>query len=117
MMTRNSPIRTQKQQYNGNKSGFSPLDTKLLVLPDYIDDKSEGGIVLTNDTVEQNDLAVTQGVLVAYGDEAFADWKNKNPVQLGETVVWAIYAGQMIEGDDGKMYRLINDTDLAAMRS
>jgi co-chaperonin GroES (HSP10) len=116
MKKRSGKIRTKEQDYSGNNSGFKPLDTKLLVLPDYIDDKSEGGIVLTNDTVQQNDLAVTQGYLVASGDQAFVDWENKKPVEIGTRIVWAIYAGQMIDGDDGKSYRLINDTDLAAER-
>lgn len=110
MKKRSSLIRTKEQEFQGNKSGYSPLDTKVLVLPDSIDDTSEGGIVLTSDTIQQNDLAVTEGYLVDYGEMA------ELKIVAGTRVVWAIYAGQMLEGDDGKMYRLINDTDLAAMR-
>jgi len=116
MKKRDSLIKTQRHQYSGNDSGFNPLDTKVLVLPDFIDDTSEGGIVLTSDTVNQNDLAVTEGYLVSYGNEAFRDWPHTDALTPGTVVVWAIYAGQMLEGDDGKMYRLINDTDLAAVR-
>jgi co-chaperonin GroES (HSP10) len=116
MKTKGNPIRTQKHDYTGNDSGFFPIDTKILVLPDYIDDTSEGGIVLTSDTVQQNDLAVTEGFLVDYGKEAFMDWHNTTPPKKGTRLVWAVYAGQMLEGEDGKMYRLINDTDIAAIK-
>lgn len=117
MKKRESPIRTKMHEYNGNFSGYRPVDTKVLVLPDYIDETSEGGIVLTSDTVEQNELAITEGYLVAYGDEAFNDWKFSASLEPGIRIVWAVYAGQMLEGDDGRWYRLINDTDIAAIRN
>ena len=110
MKKRSDLIRTKQQEFQGNESGYTPLDTKVLVLPDCIDETSEGGIVLTNDTVKQNDLAITEGHFIAEGNEANTE------IGSGERVVWAVYAGQMLEGNDGKMYRLINDTDLAAVR-
>ena len=110
MQKRSDLIRTTAQKFNGNESGYIPLDTKVLVLPDCIDETSEGGIVLTNDTVKQNDLAITEGYFVDEGNES------NTGIGPGERVVWAVYAGQMLEGNDGKMYRLINDTDLAAVR-
>ncbi len=116
MKKRESPIRTVQHKYEGNGSGFCPVDTKVLVLPDYIDETSEGGIVLTTDTVQQNELAVTEGLLIGYGDDAFVDSMSSTLFEPGIRVVWAVYAGQMLEGDDGNMYRLINDTDIAAIR-
>jgi len=120
MKKRSDLIRTKQQKFSGNESGFLPLDTKVLVLPDTIDDTSEGGIVLTSDTIKQNDLAVTEGYLVDIGNAAFNDYSSEDSdlevMMPGARVVWAIYAGQMLEGEDGKMYRLINDTDLAAIR-
>jgi co-chaperonin GroES (HSP10) len=116
MKKRESPIRTLQHPYDGNGAGYVPIDTKVLVLPDYIDETSEGGIVLTVDTVQQNELAITEGLLIGYGDEAFKDWHESASLEPGIRIVWAIYAGQMLEGDDGKMYRLINDTDIAAIR-
>lgn len=116
MNKRESPIRTMQHEYIGNGSGYTPVDTKILVLPDYIDETSEGGIVLTSDTVDQNELAITEGFLVDYGTIAFNDMGNYGQLASGVRVVWAMYAGQMLEGDDGKMYRLINDTDVVAVR-
>lgn len=116
MRKRESPIRTQQYKFEGNLSGFIPVDTRVLVLPDYIDEKSEGGIVLTGDTVKQNELAITEGFIVAWGSYAFSDWK-ESLFKSGDRIVWAVYAGQMLEGEDGKMYRLINDSDIAAIRN
>jgi co-chaperonin GroES (HSP10) len=111
---RENPIKTRQHNYTGNDSGFIPIDTKILVLPDYIDDTSDGGIVLTSDTVHQNELAITEGFLVAWDETAF---DHSGCFRAGDRIVWAVYAGQMLEGIDGKMYRLINDTDIAAKRS
>ncbi len=112
MQTKESPIKTTKHQYKGNGSGFFPFDCKILVLPDYIEETSEGGIVLASNTVVQHDLVVTEGYLVAVGEGT-----DLTGVVPGDRVVWAMYAGQMVEGDDEKMYRLINDTDLIAVRA
>ena len=113
-----NPIKLKRHDYEGNNSGYHPVDTKVLVLPDYIDEKSDGGIILHENTVTQNVLAVTEGYLVEWGGECFVDWKGTDLSQIkqGMRVVWAVYAGQMIDGDDGKQYRLINDTDIAAIR-
>lgn len=120
MKQRKSPIRTMQHKFEGNKSGYIPVDTKILVLPDYIDETSEGGIVLTSDTIDQNELAITEGWFIDHGQSAFRDWYAEvgGPflVEEGSRIVWAMYAGQMLEGDDGKMYRLINDTDIVAER-
>ena len=114
MKNRESPIRTKPQNYSGNKSGFIPFENKILVLPDFIDETSEGGIVLTSDTVKQNELAITEGFLVDWGGTAFSDFETWPDPHHGERIVWAQYSGQMLEGVDGVMYRLINDTDIVA---
>ncbi|MFV2058127.1 MAG: hypothetical protein ACC707_16800 [Thiohalomonadales bacterium] len=111
MKKKESPIRTSQHEYCGNESGFFPFDCKVLVLPDYIEETSEGGIVLNSNTVDQHDLVVTEGYLVASGGGA-----DVGELVSGDRVVWAMYAGQMIDGDDEKQYRLINDTDLVASR-
>jgi len=116
MKKRENPIQTTQHDYRGNRSGCMPVDTKVLVLPDFINETSDGGIVLTTDTVKQNELAITEGFIVDWGDSAFSDWGISRPVEDGCRVVWASYAGQMLEGEDGLMYRLINDTDLVAVR-
>lgn len=118
MRKKENPMRVQRHKYTGNDSGYDPVDTKVLVLPDYIDDTSEAGIYLTSQTTETHDLQVTEGYLVASGSEAFVDWKGNDKERLvpGARIVWAVYAGQLFEGDDGKQYRLVNDTDLAAVR-
>jgi len=117
MKKREVHLQTTQHDCQGNYSGYLPIDTKVLVLPDFIDETSEGGIVLTSETVKQNELAITEGFIVDWGKSAFADWESGIPVIMGHRVVWASYAGQMLAGDDGLMYRLINDTDLVAVRA
>lgn len=101
-----------------NGSGFEPMHTKVLVLPDEVAAKSAGGIHLPQSVKEQNDFAVCTGVVVAVGPAAFTNWPHSldkwaGAVEAGERIVLAKYAGLVIEGKtDGRKYRLIQDTDV-----
>lgn len=104
-----------------NGSGMVPVGTKVLVLPDEIAETTAGGIFLTSSSKEQNDFAVCTGALVAIGGASFTDWPSseaKWPGQtpsVGDRVFIAKYAGVVIEGKDGKRYRLTQDTDVAGL--
>jgi len=58
-----------------------------------------------------------KGVLVAISPLAFTydDWKGANPPKVGDEVLFAKYAGAVVDGKDGKKYRLTNDKDIAAV--
>lgn len=111
-----SPFIKKSDKFEGNKSGIRPIGTKVLVLPEQIEEKTAGGILLANETVERNSLAVTTGTIVAVGEGAYSDWPNVTRDQCpkeGDKVHMARYAGLLVDGVDGKQYRLIQDIDIA----
>jgi chaperonin GroES len=99
-----------------NTSGFEPLDLRVLVLPDPVEEKTAGGIILPDTTGEREKYAMMFGTLVAVGEnaweEASARSPNFNKPQVGGKIVFAKYGGIEIKGRDGKQYRLMNDEDV-----
>lgn len=97
-----------------NESGIVPVEYKVLVKIDSVEEKTQSGIILTKKTTEREELAQVKGVLLDYGGSAFTDWKGKTPTP-GDRVMVAKYAGSVVEGCDGEEYRLCNDKDIAAI--
>ncbi len=113
-----------------NKSGIHPVEYKILVLPDKIDDKSSGGLFLAISAVEQEQHAQERGVLVEAGSIAFADWYDIAPhienddlliPKVGDRIIYPKYSGIRVHGKDedefGKpvIYRIMNDKDVVAI--
>lgn len=111
------------QQWNGtNESGATPIGDYVLVRPDIAAEKSSGGIFIDPVTVDRHTLASETGILVAMGDQAFmwnADrtrkWDGDRP-EIGHRVYYNRYAGQVIKGDDGAIYRAMEDKCIAAIK-
>ena len=99
-----------------NLSGISPVEFKVLVLIDETEKVTKGGIILTSDHKERADMAQVKGTLIAVGGNAFQDWAGDVP-KPGDRVMIAKYAGLVAEGNDGRMYRLASDKDIAAVLS
>jgi chaperonin GroES len=98
-----------------NPSGIAPLDVKVLVRPDPVEEKTAGGIILADTTKDQKKYAATRGVLVARGPNAFREWGDGNAPADGARVVFAQYAGLRIKGDDGEDVVLMNDEDVVGV--
>jgi chaperonin GroES len=99
-----------------NTSGFEPLDLRVLVLPDDVETKTSGGIIIPDMTGEREKYAMIFGTLVAVGENAWEEAaarsaKFDKPAP-GDRVVYAKYGGIEIKGRDGKQYRLMNDEDV-----
>ena len=95
-----------------NVSGINPVGWRVLVKPQEIKDTSEGGIVITTGNYkEREQMANTTGVVVAMGNDCFADepapW-----CKVGDKIIFAKYAGLLYRGKDGSEYRMINDKDV-----
>lgn len=109
--------------YSGkNESGFDPIDEMVLVLPDGAAETTAGGITLTPEMVERMSLAAETGVIVAMGEGAFRwnasksrPWSGYRP-QPGDRVYMRRYAGQVMLGEDRKLYRLISDVEVGAIQ-
>lgn len=98
-----------------NTSKLIPVGHKILVLPDKVEQTTESGIITTvGEKLKQEELAQTEGVLVAIGNNAWSD--QKEPwAKVGDRVIFAKYAGHNREGRDGKLYRILNDLDIGAV--
>lgn len=98
-----------------NTSGITPADVKVLFLPDPVEEKTKGGIILADTIREKSQYAAIKGTLVEVGPNAFLEWGDGKRPQAGQRVVTAQYAGLNIEGADGLKYRLCNDEDIIAV--
>lgn len=101
-----------------NSSGIEPLDVRVLVHPDPVEQKTKGGIILPDQAVDQEKYATVKATLVAVGVNAFAE-ASANPMftapQPGDRVMIAKYGGVNIKGDDGADYRIMNDEDVIGL--
>lgn len=99
-----------------NKSGIQPVEYKVLIEPEAVEEKTAGGIILAPTTQEKDKMAQVRGVLVAVGGNAFDEWSGLIP-KVGDKVYFGKYAGFIVNGADDKEYRLTNDKDVAAIIS
>lgn len=99
---------------SANTSGLVPVEYKILIEPEEVEETSKGGIVLAVSTTEKEKMAQVRGKLIAVGGNAFEDWREPIP-KVGDSVYYAKYAGIMVKGKDGREMRLTNDKDVTAI--
>jgi co-chaperonin GroES (HSP10) len=101
-----------------NSSGIQPIGDRVLILPDGAAEKT---LVFTEETKERMAMAAETGVLVAVGESAWA-WNSDRtrpftgtkPVE-GQRVWFERYAGSVQHGEDGRLYRLLDDKCVGAI--
>lgn len=98
-----------------NPSGITPLDLRILVKPDPVEEKTSGGIILADMTKDRSKYAATTATLVAVGANAFKDWGPVHAPRAGDRVCFAQYSGAEQKGADGERYVIMNDADLLAV--
>jgi chaperonin GroES len=98
-----------------NSSGITPVDLRIVVKPDPVEEKTSGGILLADTTKEKRKYAATRATLIAMGANAFAEWGEGNAPKVGDRVCFAQYSGAEQEGKDGERYVIMNDADLLAV--
>lgn len=104
-----------------NTSGIVPVDMRVLVKPDPVEEVTKGGVFLADSTKEKQKYAGTKATLIAVGPNAFLDWgtdadgEPKNGVKPGSRVHFAQFSGSEIKGADGERYVIMNDKDLTAV--
>jgi chaperonin GroES len=95
-----------------NESGINPVGWRVLIKPQEVKQMSKGGIILSTDTnKEREQMGNTTGVVVAMGEQCFAD-ELQPWCEIGDKVIFAKYAGLLYLGKDGCQYRMINDKDV-----
>ncbi len=96
-------------------SGFAPMDVKVLVKPDPVEEVTKGGIILADTTKDKQKYAATRGTLSAMGPNAFLEWGEAACPAEGDRILYAQYAGSRFMGDDGEEYIICNDEDIIAV--
>jgi len=93
-----------------------PTGWRLLVLPFKMKEKTKGGIVLAETTLERQQVASQVGLVMAMGPDCYKD-KERYPdgpwCKVNDWVMFARYAGSRIKIDGGEM-RLLNDDEVLA---
>ena len=97
-----------------NTSGIIPVEYKVLIKPEKVEDKTKGGLYLPDTTKERQQAAQTFGIFIAAGGNAFEEINPPLP-QPGDRVCYAKYAGSTVKGVDGEEYQIINDKDVAGI--
>lgn len=101
-----------------NSSGIRPLDMRVLVKPDPVEEVTKGGIIIVPDAVEKEKYATVKATLVAVGVNAWAEAKTHpafTAPEPGQRVMIAKYGGVVVKGADGEEYRIMNDEDITAL--
>lgn len=101
-----------------NTSGINPIEFNVLVLPDKVEEKTAGGIILPDTEVDRKRHQATEGTLIAVSPMAFNE--DVFPPEMtkpapGARVALALHSGAFMKGRDGKEYRLVKDKDIVAL--
>ena len=93
-----------------------PTGWRLLVLPFKMKEKTKGGLVLAETTLERQQVASQVGLVMAMGPQCYKD-KERYPegpwCKEKDWIMFARYAGSRIKIDGGEM-RLLNDDEVLA---
>lgn len=100
-----------------NTSGITPLDLKVLIKPDPVEEKSAGGIILADAARERAKFAQTKATIVERGANAFTEWgaAQREMIQPGTRIVIGQYSGARTKGADGEEYVICEDKDVLAI--
>ena len=93
-----------------------PTGWRILVLPFRMDEKSKGGVLFANETIDKQQVASQCGNVLAMGPDCYKDEErySEGPwCKVGDWVVFARYAGSSIQIEGGEV-RLLNDDEVLA---
>ena len=93
-----------------------PTGWRILVLPFKMNEKTKGGVIMNESTLERQQVASQCGNVLAMGSECYKD-KERYPTgpwcKVGDWVVFARYAGSRINIEGGEV-RLLNEDEVLA---
>ena len=94
-----------------------PTGWRILVLPFRMDEKTKGGILMGQDTLDKQQVASQCGNVLAMGPQCYKD-KERYPegpwCVVGDWVIFARYAGSRIQIEGGEI-RLLNEDEILAI--
>lgn len=101
-----------------NLSGIRPVEFKVLIKPDEVEEKTAGGIIIPDETKDREQHAQMAGTLIEVSPLAFTyeAWpEGSGPPEPGNRVLFAKYAGFSRTGKDGVEYRVVSDKDITCI--
>jgi len=82
-------------------------------------EKSAGGIVFVQSTIEKEAMAKEEGTIIALGEDMFPDSlaSNRPDIKVGDVIAFARYAGKQLvkEDSEGNEIRVMLDKDILAV--
>jgi co-chaperonin GroES (HSP10) len=118
----------------GGKMKIQPVEFKVLIKPDEVEEQTPGGLWLTDETMSKQQFSVDRGEIIAFGEGFYSELPGPTP-KVGDKVLFNKYAGTLFdvwedipEGAEltqherlSKLtqrkaaYRLINDKEIFAI--
>jgi co-chaperonin GroES (HSP10) len=92
---------------------IEPEGVKVLVLPEKVEEVTEGGIILPEQTKDAERFRKNRGVVLAIGPAAAIEFDD-GKLKTGDKVLYAKHSGVFIEDGSGNEVRLVNDVDILA---
>ena len=109
--------KSEKKEVTNEKDKLpQPTGWRLIVLPFKMDEKTKGGIIMNESTLEMQQVASQCGNVLAMGPQCYTD-KERYPegpwCKVGDWVIFARYAGSRIQIEGGEI-RLLNEDEILA---
>lgn len=99
-------------------ASVNPLEYRVLLKVGKAEKKTNGGIILPDQSREKEEYHQIIAEVVSCGEEAFTSDKGgyiENKPKCGDRVIVAKYAGLMVRDKDANLYRFANDKDVIAV--
>ena len=93
-----------------------PTGWRLLVLPFKMKEKTKGGVILAEDTLERQQVASQVGLVMAMGPDCYKDkerYADGPWCKVNDWVMFARYAGSRVKIEGGEI-RMLNDDEVLA---
>ena len=109
-------VEKEKKEKNIPEASKLPKPTgwRILVLPHRGQGKTKGGVLLSDQTVEESQVATNVGLVLAVGPDAYND-KERFPngpwCKEKDWVIFARYAGSRLNIEGGEL-RILNDDEI-----
>lgn len=92
---------------------FEPKGHRVLIKPIFIEQKSEGGLILETGVMDKEDSELAE--IVKIGSQAWKEVGDGTPwVKVGDRIVIKRYAGMKMPNCK-ELLRIINDEDVIAL--
>ena len=109
--------KSEKKEVKNEKAKLpEPTGWRLIVLPFKMDERTKGGIIMNETTLEKQQVASQCGNVLAMGPQCYTD-KERYPegpwCKVGDWVIFARYAGSRIQIEGGEI-RLLNEDEILA---